>query len=67
VAQLSATNGSLEDLAASVEKRHAALALLVSDFKGVPGAAQALTVAKPRLLAASPVSASRPPGWIRNA
>ncbi|WP_168077601.1 peptidoglycan DD-metalloendopeptidase family protein [Caulobacter sp. SSI4214] len=55
VAQLSATNGSLEELAASVEKRHAALALLVSDFKGVPGAADALKVAKPRLLAASPV------------
>jgi murein DD-endopeptidase MepM/ murein hydrolase activator NlpD len=55
VAQLSATNGSLEDLAASVEKRHAALALLVTDFKGVPGAAEALKVAKPRLLAASPV------------
>ncbi len=55
VAQLSATNGSLEDLAASVEKRHAALALLVTDFKGVPGAADALKIAKPRLLAASPV------------
>lgn len=55
VAQLSATNGSLEELAASVEKRHAALALLVSDFRGVPGAADALKVAKPRLLAASPV------------
>lgn len=55
VAQLSATNGSLDELATSVEKRHAALALLVADFKGVPGAAEALTVAKPRLLAASPV------------
>jgi murein DD-endopeptidase MepM/ murein hydrolase activator NlpD len=55
VAQLSATNGSLDDLATSVEKRHAALAILVSDFKGVPGAADALKVAKPRLLAASPV------------
>lgn len=55
VAQLSATNGSLDDLASSVEKRHAALAILVSDFKGVPGAAEALKVAKPRLLAASPV------------
>ncbi|NQE64087.1 peptidoglycan DD-metalloendopeptidase family protein [Caulobacter sp. RHG1] len=55
VAQLSATNGSLDDLASSVEKRHAALAILVSDFKGVPGAADALKVAKPRLLAASPV------------
>jgi murein DD-endopeptidase MepM/ murein hydrolase activator NlpD len=55
VAQLSATNGNLDDLATSVEKRHAALAILVSDFKGVPGAADALKVAKPRLLAASPV------------
>jgi murein DD-endopeptidase MepM/ murein hydrolase activator NlpD len=55
VAQLSATNGSLDELAASVEKRHSALAMLVSDFKGVPGAADALKVAKPRLLAASPV------------
>ncbi|MDR6625471.1 M23 family metallopeptidase [Caulobacter segnis] len=55
VAQLSATNGSLDELATSVEKRHAALALLVSDFRGVPGAADALKVAKPRLLAASPV------------
>ena len=55
VAQLSATNGSLDELAASVEKRHAALAMLVSDFRGVPGAADALKVAKPRLLAASPV------------
>ena len=55
VAQLSATNGSLDELAASVEKRHSALAMLVSDFKGVPGAADALKVAKPRLLAATPV------------
>jgi murein DD-endopeptidase MepM/ murein hydrolase activator NlpD len=55
VAQLSATNGSLDDLAASVEKRHSALALLVSDFRGVPGAADALKVSKPRLLAATPV------------
>lgn len=55
VAQLSATNGSLDELAASVEKRHSALALLVSDFKGVPGAADALKVSKPRLLAATPV------------
>lgn len=55
VAQLSATNGSLDDLALSVEKRHSALAMLVSDFKGVPGAADALKTAKPRLLAATPV------------
>ncbi|WP_419316853.1 peptidoglycan DD-metalloendopeptidase family protein [Caulobacter sp. ErkDOM-E] len=55
VAQLSATNGSLDELAASVEKRHSALAMLVSDFKGVPGAAEALKTSQPRLLAATPV------------
>lgn len=55
VAQLSASSGSLDELASSVEKRHAALALLVSDFKGVPGAAQALQVSKPHVLGASPV------------
>ncbi|WP_165187310.1 peptidoglycan DD-metalloendopeptidase family protein [Caulobacter soli] len=55
VAQLSASSGSLDELASSVEKRHAALALLVSDFKGVPGAAQALQVTKPHVLGASPV------------
>ncbi|ALL13496.1 peptidoglycan DD-metalloendopeptidase family protein [Caulobacter henricii] len=55
VAQLSATNGSLDELAASVEKRHSALAMLVSDFKGVPGAADALKTSQPHLLAATPV------------
>jgi len=55
VAQLSASSGSLDELAASVEKRHAALAMLVSDFRGVPGAAQALQTTQPRLPGASPV------------
>lgn len=56
VAQLNDTNGSVEDLASAVEKRHAALSLLLNDFKGVPGAATALAPAKPRLLAStSPV------------
>jgi len=55
VAQLSATNGSLDELAASIEKRHAALAMMVTEFKGVPGAAEALAANKPRMLAASPV------------
>jgi len=55
VAQLSASSGSLDELANSVEKRHAALALLVSDFKGVPGAAQALQVSAPHALGASPI------------
>jgi murein DD-endopeptidase MepM/ murein hydrolase activator NlpD len=42
VAQLNANDGSIGGLAETIEKRHAALALLVSDFKGVPGAAKAL-------------------------
>jgi len=55
MAQLNATNGSLGELAQTVEKRHAALAQLFQEFKGVPGAAEALAPAKPRLLAKSPV------------
>jgi murein DD-endopeptidase MepM/ murein hydrolase activator NlpD len=42
VAQLNATNGSIDDLALSVERRHAALAMLLSDYKDTPGAAKAL-------------------------
>jgi len=42
VAQLNASNGSIGELAASVENRHAALALLLTDMKGDPGAIQAL-------------------------
>jgi len=42
VAQLRATGGSLQSLADTVERRHAALALLLTDLKGAPGAAQAL-------------------------
>ena len=53
VAQLNDTSGSVEELAATVEKRHAALSLLLNDFKGVPGAVQAIAPAKPRLLASN--------------
>jgi len=53
VAQLNATNGSIDDLAETVEKRHAALALLLADFKGAPGAAQALAPALNKAAAAS--------------
>lgn len=35
--------GSLDDLAKTVESRHAALASILKDFKGVPGAAAALS------------------------
>lgn len=48
-------DGSLGELALSVEKRHAALAMLLTEFKGAPGAIQALGPAKPRLTAGSPV------------
>ena len=58
LAQLSAASGSNADVASSIEKRHAALALLLTDLKGAPGAAEALTPAITRALAqdgASPV------------
>lgn len=46
VAQLNAAgSGSTQQLAATVEKRHAALALLLSGLKGAPGAAQAIAPA----------------------
>ncbi len=37
------SSGSLDDLAKTVESRHAALASILKDFKGVPGAAAALS------------------------
>ncbi len=45
MAQLSNSNGSLSDLARSIENRHAALAMLLTDARDAPGAAQALTPA----------------------
>jgi murein DD-endopeptidase MepM/ murein hydrolase activator NlpD len=51
MAQLSDTNGTMSDLARSVENRHEALALLLTEAKGAPGAAQALA---PAVLAAAP-------------
>ena len=42
VAQLNAANGSIDTLATTVEKRHAALAMLLTDVKGAPGLTQAL-------------------------
>lgn len=55
IAQLSTTNGSFDELAGSVESRHAALAELLKEFKGAPGAQAALAPAKPRLNATTPV------------
>ena len=42
VAELSQTNGSLGGLAEAIEKRHSALALLLTDAKAAPGAVAAL-------------------------
>src|SRR5689334_24323786 len=50
VAQLNAADGTSPGVAAEIEKRHAALALLLTDLKGQPGAAQALTPAINRAL-----------------
>ena len=55
VAQLNATSGSVDELADNIEKRHAALAYLLTDFQGDPGAQAALAPRKATLLAATPV------------
>lgn len=59
VAQLNAASGSGEEFAVNIEKRHAALALLLTDLKGAPGAAAALTPAINRALAANDASPAR--------
>ncbi|MFZ5718415.1 MAG: M23 family metallopeptidase [Pseudomonadota bacterium] len=43
MARLNAANGSNADAAVEIEKRHAALAMLLTDLKAAPGAAEALT------------------------
>jgi len=48
--------GSNTDVASAIEKRHAALAMLLTDMKGAPGATEALTPAINRALASSPLS-----------
>ena len=53
LARLDAASGANTDVAASIEKRHAALAMLLTDLKGAPGAAEALTPAINRALAAN--------------
>jgi murein DD-endopeptidase MepM/ murein hydrolase activator NlpD len=51
VAELNASGGATTSLADTIEKRHAALALLLTDMRGAPGAAQALTPTINRALA----------------
>lgn len=59
MARLDAASGSNDDIAGVIEKRHAALALLLTDLKDAPGAAQALTPAINRALAQADAPASR--------
>ncbi len=47
VAKLSLTAGSVDELARTVEHRHAALTRVLGDFKGVPGAEEALAPSSP--------------------
>lgn len=46
--QLANTNGSVEQIVETVEKRHEALALLLTDFKDIPGAGTALAAGMPQ-------------------
>ncbi|HEX7946602.1 MAG TPA: M23 family metallopeptidase [Phenylobacterium sp.] len=59
MARLNSASGANVDVAQAMEKRHAALAMLLTDMKGQPGAAEALAPAINRALAsnanASPV------------
>jgi murein DD-endopeptidase MepM/ murein hydrolase activator NlpD len=48
IQQLADTNGSVEQIAQTVEKRHEALALMLTDFKDIPGAATALAAGMPQ-------------------
>ncbi len=54
VARMAATSGSIDDLAHSVERRHAALTRVMTQFRGIPGAEQELAPAEP-------LAADRPP------
>ena len=50
VARLSSSAGSMDGLAKAVTERHAALAMLLTDLHGAPGAAQALAPIQPAAL-----------------
>jgi murein DD-endopeptidase MepM/ murein hydrolase activator NlpD len=65
VAQLNAGGGSPAQLASDMEKRHAALALLLTDMKGAPGAAQALTPAIDKALASNAASPAKRMEMVR--
>jgi murein DD-endopeptidase MepM/ murein hydrolase activator NlpD len=65
MARLNATSGSNVQMANAIEKRHAALALLLADFKGAPGAAEALTPTITRALARADASPARRVEMVR--
>lgn len=65
MARLNAASGANGDMAATIEKRHAALALLLTDMKGAPGAAQALTPAINRALANTDANPARRVEMVR--
>lgn len=58
VAALNDSNGSIDELAQSIEKRHRALALLLAPMRGAPGALAAMAPLSPPT-AASPVDRVR--------
>lgn len=55
VARMNATSGSIEDLAHTVERRHAALTVVMTQFRGVAGADEVLRPAPPLEEGRSPV------------
>lgn len=65
MARLNAASGAHVDVAQTIEKRHAALALLLTDLKGSPGAAEALTPAINRALAADTSNPARRVEMVR--
>ncbi|MBU1377748.1 MAG: M23 family metallopeptidase [Alphaproteobacteria bacterium] len=65
MARLDAASGSNANAATSIEKRHAALALLLTDMKGSPGASAALTPAINRALAGHDVNPVRRVEMVR--
>jgi murein DD-endopeptidase MepM/ murein hydrolase activator NlpD len=65
LAQLNAGGGSAARLAADTEKRHAALALLLTDLRGAPGAAEALTPTIDKVLANGSASPARRMEMVR--
>ena len=65
MARLSAASGENQDAAGVIEKRHAALAMLLTGMKGVPGATDALTPAIHRATAKPDASPARRVEMVR--